>query len=197
MRQRFSIALFAASVAVLAAALPAAGKEGVKATLRTAIPVGAPSGTRLEVSWTLAGVDDNGRRYPFGANGVFVRLVSASGAAATTGYAPAGDYENGRYRATVAVPEGGIADVRIGLRGFSSGATGYRQADMLFPITNDPMPGAARVVRSEGGVSTTWIVVLAGLAAACVLLAIASRRQRGYAALLSSLRRSNKPTNAA
>jgi hypothetical protein len=192
-----AVAVAVLAVAALAAAVAAPAKEGVKAKLTSTIPLDASAGTRLRVSWTLRGADDNGRPYPFGANGVFVRLISASGAASTTGYAPSGDYANGRYAATVVVPDGGIGDVRIGLRGFSSGATGYRQSDMIFPITNDPMPGAARILPSGSGGSTTWIVVLVAVAAACGLLTVAFRRQRGYAALLSNRRRSTKPPKTA
>jgi hypothetical protein len=192
-----ALAVAALVVAALATAVAAPAKEGVKATLTSTIPLDASAGTRLRVTWTLRGVDDNGRPYPFGANGVLVRLVSASGADSTTGYAPSGDYANGKYAATVVVPDGGIGDVRIGLRSFTSGANGYHQSDMIFPIANDPMPGPARVLPPGSGSSTTWILVLVAAAAACGLLTVAFRRQRGYAALLSTLRRSSKPTKTA
>jgi hypothetical protein len=185
-----ALALLAVAAAALAAALPAAGKEGVKATLTTNIPLDAPAGTQVKVAWSLAGVDENGRRYPFGANGVFVRLVSASGAAATTGFAPSGTYTTGEYAATVVVPEGGIGDVRIGLRGFSSGATGYRESAMLFPITNDPLPGAARVTSPpDSGSSKKWVAfpVAAALCAVAVLGFVLARRRnaRGEATIPS------------
>jgi hypothetical protein len=156
----------------LVAALPAAGKEGVEATLLTRIPLDAPAGTRLEVAWRLA-YPDHGRRRPFGAGGVFVRLRSAGGGSAETGFA-SGD---GDYRATAVVPEGGIGDIQIGLQGWTSGPGGTRESDLLFPITNDPLPGAARV--SAPGRHTgwpSWIVVL--VAAPLVALAVLVARQR-------------------
>ena len=62
-----------------------------------------------------------------------------------TGFAPVGAYSAGEYEATVVVPEGGIGDVEIGLVAWRSDAAGTRRSDALFPITNDPVPGLARV----------------------------------------------------
>jgi hypothetical protein len=147
----------------LVAALPAAGKEGVKATLLTRIPLDASAGARLEVAWRLTYLD-HGRRRPFGAGGVFVRLESAAGASAETGFASG----NGDYRATVVVPKGGIGDVEIGLQGWTSGPGGTRESDLLFPITNDPLPGAAH---SDAG-WPSWIVgLVAAVLGGLVLLA--------------------------
>ena len=52
--RRLSAALLVVTAAALVAALPAAGKEGVKATLTTPIPLAAGPGTKLDVGWTLA-----------------------------------------------------------------------------------------------------------------------------------------------
>jgi hypothetical protein len=65
--------------------------------------------------------------------GMFVRVLSRTGAAATTGFAP---QSSGRYSARVKVPQGGIGGVRMGLRGTT---------DIFFPLDNDPF-------RSPGGV---------------------------------------------
>ena len=175
---RITLPVLVAVAAALVAALPAAAKNGVKATLTTRIPLDAKAGTPLHVGWTLAYPDADGQLHPFGAGGVFVRLVSASGADARTGYSN-GD---GAFRATVVVPEGGIADVLIGLRSWTNGKDGTKEGDMLFPITNDPLPGAARIVPPEpsGGGSTGWIAgsVAASLLALCALW-LARRRHAG------------------
>ena len=168
--RRFALALLAVAATALSAALPAAGKEGVKATLLTRIPLDAPAGARLDVAWTLT-YADHGRRRLFGAGGVFVRLRSAAGAGAETAFANG----EGRYKTTVVVPEGGIGDVQIGLQGWTSGPDGTRESDLLFPITNDPLPGAARVSRPGTG-WPGWILVPAvlgglGLLAAAALVA--------------------------
>src|SRR5262249_38106108 len=128
------------AVAALVCALPAAAKEGVTATLRSGIPLDAPAGTQLTVRGTLVARDEDGSRRPFSAEGLFVRLLSKTGAGATVGFASSAGLDGSRS-ATVVVPKGGIRDVQLGLRGFTSGATGVHDADVLFPITNDPLPG--------------------------------------------------------
>jgi hypothetical protein len=185
---RLAAALLVITAVALVAALPAAGKEGVKATLTANIPLDAEPGMRLKVAWTLTYVDEDARRKPFGANGVFVRLLSASGVGAETGFAPIGAYATGEYATSVVVPEGGIGDVEIGLVGWASDATGTRRSDALFPITNDPVPGTLRVVspvseqpgseRTDTG-STTWIFIgVAGSLIAFAVLAVALVRRK-------------------
>jgi hypothetical protein len=171
--RRFALVLLGTASAALVAALPAAGKEGVEATLLTRIPLDAPAGTRLEVAWRLTYLD-HGRRRPFGANGVFVRLRSASGANAETGFAGG----SGVYRTTVVVPKGGIGDVQIGLRGWSSGPAGTHESDALFPITNDPLPGPARVAAPDTGWPSWIFALFAGALGALAVSAGLVVRQR-------------------
>jgi hypothetical protein len=172
--------------AALLAAHPAAAKEGVRATLKTAIPLDASAGTRLRIGWSLAYKDEQGRSRPFAANATFVRLLSKTGAGAETAYASSGRYTDGDYTATVTVPGGGIRDLRIGLRGFTSGANGTRNADVLFPIVNDPLPGLAPVVAPA---ETEWLSRTVGFALGAALLVSAiggfivlRRRPRGVVA---------------
>jgi len=179
--RRLSLPLLVVALAALLAALPAAAKNGVKATLTTHIPLDAEPGTQLRLAWTLGFVDDNGRRQPFGGGGVFVRLRSATGAKAETGFADG----SGRFAATVFVPEGGIGDVEIGIRGLADG----RPSDLLFPITNDPLPGPVRVTspapgrtashRADGG-TNAWLYVMVGggLVAMSVVAVVLARRKR-------------------
>ena len=167
--RRFALVALATAATALVVALPAAGKERVRATLLTRIPLDAPAGTRLEVAWTLTYLD-HGRRRRFGANGVFVRLRSATGGSPETGFASG----TGDYRATVVVPKGGIGDVQIGLQGWTNDAAGTRESDALFPISNDPLPGAVRSHPGRGW--PRWIFVL--VAAPLGLLAAFAVRQR-------------------
>jgi hypothetical protein len=179
--RRVTLSLLVTAIAAGVAALPAAAKEGVKAKLATSVPLHAEPGARLRVAWTLTYAEGDNRGRPFGANGVFVRLLSASGARAETGFAPTGAHATGEYAATVVVPKGGIGDVEIGLLGWTSGAGGARRSDLLFPITNDPLPGSVRVAsppseqaafeRADGN-STAWIFVV-GLASLLALSALA------------------------
>ncbi len=132
---RSVLACLGVAVVALVVALPAAGKEGVKATLTTPVPLASPAGTTLHVAWTLTYRDEHGRRRPFGGEGIFVRLLSASGGPSSTVFAHG---TAGGYAATVRVPEGGIRAIQIGIEGWSSGPNGTRRADELFPITNAP-----------------------------------------------------------
>jgi hypothetical protein len=177
-----------AALVVAAAAftvVPAAAKDGVHATLTTNVPLDAEPGTKLELAWRLAYVE-HGKPHPFGASGVFVRLGSASGAASNTGFA---EGDRGTFTATVAVPEGGIGDVQIGLRGYTSGVRSG-QGDLLFPITNDPLPGKPRVASPpsappaseprEAAWRTRLLVLAAGaLLAIAAVGAFARRRAVG------------------
>jgi len=72
---------------------------------------------------------------------MFVRLLSNTGAPATTGFAGGTAHADGRYAAEVRVPAGGIG-VRVGLRGWNDHGTN----DLLFPLENDPFtsPGGVR-----------------------------------------------------
>ena len=157
-------------VAALLVAPAALGKEGVRATLTTPVALDASPGTTLHVGWKLANRDGT----PFGGGDVFVRLRSATGAHAETAYT----YGGGTFAADVVVPEGGIGDVQIGIRGWSSGPDGTHEAPMFFPITNDPMPGPARI--SAPADSTRWPVLLVafGLLAAAVVFAVFRYRGR-------------------
>jgi len=135
-RRSALVAVLAATAVGLTAA-PAGAKEDVGATLTTPIPLDAAPGDEITVAWTLESVDDKGKRHPFGASGIYVRLFSAAGGDPTVGPATGGD---GRYEAAVVVPEGGIGGVQIGLQGWVSDPTGTYRSDAFFPITNNPLP---------------------------------------------------------
>jgi len=149
--RRLALVSLGAAVIALASGLPASAKEGVKATLTTPIPLGAREGTQLTVGWKLFYLE-HGHRKPFGAGDIFVRLRSKSGGKPSEAFGTPG--RSGH--ATVVVPQGGIGDIQIGLMGWSSGPGGTHRAAMFFPITNDPLPGPAHIVRA-GSKATTWI----------------------------------------
>ena len=142
-------------VAACGLAAPAVAKEGVRATLTTPIPLDAAPGTTLHVGWKLANRDGT----PFGGGDIFVRLLSASGDRAETTYTSGG----GTFAADVVVPKGGVGDVLIGIRGFSSGPDGTHEAPMFFPISNDPLPGTLHTFSGGDGGSgfgEPWILLL-------------------------------------
>jgi hypothetical protein len=169
---------FVTGIAVAALALlvavPAAAKEGVKATLKTPVPLDAKAGERIELAWTLAAEDGRG---PFGASGIYVRLTAPEGAPAVTEYA-GGD--RGDYFASILVPKGGIGDIKIGLEGWRTDARGTRRADLTFPITNDPLPGPPQRSQASGGDAgrSEWAWVLAAAVLLAAFGAARIRRQR-------------------
>ena len=116
----------AALVLALVVLVPsAAAKEGVWAELVTMPPAEALPGEQIEVSWTLQFLD-HGKRKPFGAGGIFIRLRDADGGASTTAVA---DASNGLFRTTVQVPASGIGGLQIGIHGTT---------DVFFPVRNNP-----------------------------------------------------------
>ena len=148
---------------------PAAlGKEDVTARLLTPLRLDAVPGDQITVVWALGGPDEQGRRQPFNAIGVFVRLQSASGGRPTVGFATPDAHPQGRYDAQVAVPRGGIGGVQIGLGGSSNGGA----SDVLFPLENDPFAASA------GGADRpvpTWLVLAGAVALLGVLGAVVWR----------------------
>jgi len=137
------LAVVAISVTALSAATLVPAKEGAHARLTAPLRLGATPGTTIRVQWKVDTRDDEGGRRPFGAGGMFVRLLSRRGAPATTAFADGAVHVQGRYAAKVRVPSGGIGGIRMGLRGWNNlGGTG----DHIFPLENDPYtsPGGVR-----------------------------------------------------
>jgi hypothetical protein len=168
---------------LLVAAPVALGKDNVKARLLTPLRVDAAPGEQLTVVWALAGADEHGRRLPFNAIGVFVRLLSASGGRPTIGLATPDAHPQGRYDAQVAVPEGGIGGVQIGLLGDSDVGSN----DTLFPLENDPFAAPDRGVAAgqaapSGRPLPIWLALAGALGLLGVLGAVVWRARWGTAA---------------
>ena len=122
-------ALLVAAVCVLAAAPSAHAKEDVRAHLVSTLPTDARAGETIRVVWRLYSVED-GRRRPFGAGDLFVKLRGAPKAY--------GEGRNGRYTARVKVPRGGITRIRFGLDGIRIIGDRTEPAPVYFPLDNDP-----------------------------------------------------------
>ena len=127
--------LVTAATFVLLAAPAASAKEGAEAHLLTPLPVHSRMGTIVTVRWTVDVPGSHGRRTPFGAIGMFVRVIGTNGAATTA----TAKQSSGPFTVRIRVPAGGIRQIRLGLEGTPTAADGTTQpAPMLFPITNDP-----------------------------------------------------------
>jgi hypothetical protein len=119
----------------------AGAKEGVEAMLLTAFPTDAAPGSKVRVEFRLAEVA-TGR--PFGAGGLFLRLLGPGGAATT---ADADEQVGpGRFVAHATVPDGGARGLRIGLRSISCAATCTSGA-MWFRVVNNPFTDAWTPIR--------------------------------------------------
>jgi hypothetical protein len=138
----------AVAITALATASGAATKEGARAHLTSAIPVDAQPGSTIRIAWRVDVPDESGARRPFNAIGMFVRLLSRTGARATTGFAPGGAHPDGRYVADVPVPAGGIGGIRAGLRGTT---------DLFFPVVNDPFLSLGGARCDAGALRTALI----------------------------------------
>jgi hypothetical protein len=107
-----------------------------------------------------------------------VQLQSASGGSPTVGFAAPGSHRDGRY-AQVEVPQGGIGDVQVGLRG--TGET--------FLVENNPFQRQATRTVSSGSQAVANkppLLVAALVAVLAVLLAlglIIDRHTRAAAAI--------------
>jgi hypothetical protein len=111
-------------------------KDGIQATVDTTIPAGRDAGTELEISWTLA---DAKSGHPFNANRVFIRLIGATGDQ-TEAFARYGAHPDGRYSAIVAVPDGGVSEIQIGVAGRLTRPDGSKvRSDWLMDLANDPL----------------------------------------------------------
>ena len=133
-RRLVVIGLAAAGATLVA--LPAAGapaKEGVVARLAAPVPRTAEAGMALRLAWTLTTRTRFGSTAAFSALGVFVQLENASGEAATA-FAREKPLGKGRYSARVRVPVGGIATVRIGLRGTRCVGEECEPSDVFFRV---------------------------------------------------------------
>jgi len=143
------LAIVVVAAAALAVASLTPAKEGARARLTAKLPLSAAPGTTVRVAWAVDVADGQGVRRPFNAIGMFVQLLSRTGAPATLASASPTARADGRYLARIKVPLGGIGGIRTGLRGTT---------DIFFPLANDPFS-------SPGGIRCDVAAVNATLAA--------------------------------
>ena len=118
--------LLVTTVAILAA--PAASaKEGAQAHLLRSLPAHHGAGTLITIRWTVTVPGSAGKREPFSAIGMFVRLVGANHAT-TTATAP--QKHGPPYSVRIRVPRGAIRAIRFGLHGRNDNGP----SDIYFPL---------------------------------------------------------------
>lgn len=122
-------ALLLAGVIGVLAVPAASAKEGAQAHLLAPLPAHPLAGSLINIRWSVDVPGTSGKRRPFGAIGMFVRLLSRNGAS-TSASAP--QYEP-PYHVRIRVPAGGIRTIRFGLMGTSCGLSGCKPS-ILFPL---------------------------------------------------------------
>jgi hypothetical protein len=185
---RRTFALVAAVALALVAVASATAKEGVQATLDSPVTLHGAPGETIAVGWTLGGVD-GGEGHPFDAEGIFVRLLDASGGEPVTAFAEQGPI--GHYVAEATVPEGGFGGIEIGLLGRVERNGVSEPSEVFFPVVNDPFrEGAANAsapaitpatpASSEGSAFPAWAIALGAVVGALGLLAAKRRWARPF-----------------
>jgi hypothetical protein len=130
------------------------GKGRVEARLTTRPPADAQVGTQIPLAWAL--LDSDG--LPFNSDSVFVRLVGAS--ASTIASASGSSHLKGDYDAVIRVPEGGIAQIEIGVRGTRSDSNGTQPSEILFPIVDTPPPARSDEATFPPAYSLPLVIML-------------------------------------
>lgn len=123
--------LAAVAAVALASAAPAAAKEGAQAHLLSPLPRDARPGSVISIRWTVDVPGAKGKRVPFSAVGMFVRL-RGTGPGVVTASAP--QLEGPPYSVRIRVPRGGIRVIRFGLMGSSCRPSGCSPSPMYFPL---------------------------------------------------------------
>jgi hypothetical protein len=201
-RPQIPTAIVLATLLAVAGTLTAFAKEGAIATLDAPIPGDAEPGSEITVGWTVETPGGNGEVTPFNAEGMFIRLIPATGdpveAVGTQG-------PIGHYVATMTVPAGGIRGVEAGLRGESCTGGTCQRSDLLFTIDESTTPAVAAEnaaganTAPEAPVDTTPPVSIAsdplpmglvvlGLAALAIALGLVVLRVRGRSLTTGSSR---------
>ena len=138
-RRTGPLSLLLGLVAVVALALPVLAKTGTEAKLDTTLRRDATPGSTIAVAWSLFQVV-NDKESPFSSQGVYMRLKGVDGKSATEVVGTESPIGSGHYKATIQVPESGIGEVEVGLRGEQCTATeGCSRSDIIFPLTDDRM----------------------------------------------------------
>ena len=130
----------------------------------TPISRDAEPGSRVVVAWTLTYVEA-GKRRPFGAGYVFVRLVGPRGSRTPLAYG-VHLLRPGGYRARVKVPRGGVSRVEIGMMGSVCDESGCRASGEALPhhgprlpLARNAEPERARHDLEAGGRRTGLLAV--------------------------------------
>ena len=165
-RRTATLSLLLGITASVALALPSLAKEGAEAKLDTAIHRDAAPGSTIAVAWSLFQVVDD-KESPFSSSGVYMRLKGVDGKSSTEVVGTESPIGSGHYKAIIQVPESGIGEVEVGLRGeMCTAADGCSRSDIIFPLTDDSMvTGHAPAAKAAAPIASTQPVASTPVAA--------------------------------
>jgi hypothetical protein len=165
-RRTATLSLLLGITASVALALPSLAKEGAEARLDTAIHRDAAPGSTIAVAWSLFQVVDD-KESPFSSSGVYMRLKGVDGKSSTEVVGTESPIGSGHYKAIIQVPESGIGEVEVGLRGeMCTAADGCSRSDIIFPLTDDSMvTGHAPAAKAAAPIASTQPVASTPVAA--------------------------------
>ena len=101
--------------------------EAALAKLRKFDAAHPRAGAMIKIRWTVTVPAAGGKREPFSAIGMFVRLIGSNHATTT---ATAAQTHGPPYRVRIRVPRGGIRAIRFGLHGTNDNGP----SDIFFPL---------------------------------------------------------------
>ena len=165
-RRTATLSLLLGISASVALALPSLAKEGAEAKLDTAIHRDAAPGSTIAVAWSLFQVVED-KESPFSSSGVYMRLKGVDGKSSTEVVGTESPIGSGHYKAIIQVPESGIGEVEVGLRGeMCTAADGCSRSDIIFPLTDDSMvTGHAPAAKAAAPIASTQPVASTPVAA--------------------------------
>jgi hypothetical protein len=165
-RRTATLSLLLGITASVALALPSLAKEGAEAKLDTALHRDATPGSTIAVAWSLFQVVDD-EESPFSSSGVYMRLTGVDGKSSTEVVGTESPIGSGHYKAIIQVPESGIGEVEVGLRGeMCTAADGCSRSDIIFPLTDDSMvTGHAPAAKAAAPIASTQPVASTPVAA--------------------------------
>ena len=174
LRRKIQSALLLSTLLLLAATTGVLAKDDAIVTLDAALPADPEPGSEITVGWTVTTPGDDGLMAPFNAEGMFIRLIPATGEPVE---AVGRQGQPGHYVATVTVPAGGVRDVTFGLRGESCSGGTCERSDIVFVIDDSVIPVIEGSAAANAGPGTGLAGV--ALAAAAAVLGMVALRSRG------------------
>jgi hypothetical protein len=197
-RSRTLASLLAITALLAPAVSPVAAKEGAIAKLDTAVHRDAEPGSTIKVGWSTFMLTAGGE-HPIHSTVETMRLAGPGGDS-TEAIGIETPADSGHYVVSMTVPEGGIEQIQLSVRGDACIETvGCDRVDYAFPLTDDALVSETPVGIAKPAASVTKVTPVAPAAAdttsvsnglmPLVALGVAIALVGGLAALIVTRRR--------